>query len=842
MKNLLHDPAPGPSCAPVSLEKLIASIVDVICAFDRHGYFRYVSPSCTALLGYTPEEITGHVYSEFIHPEDIDKTVRIFADKVHDCQTSSFHNRYLHQNGSVVPILWSARWDAHDGLLYCVARDATETLQMEQRMAKAQQIARVANFEYDAATRSFSHISESFYDICGLPADTKRSLTAAEFQALMHPDDRAPVLETFFDMNRKTTSTEYRILRPDGSTVFICHQRELVFDEAGRHLRSIGVVQDITDRKLSELALQQSESRLKALVEHGHEMLGVIDIEGKYTFVAGNTVQHLGYTANELNGTNAIDYIHPDDLPAALGYLQQAITGEVIHVPSFRFRKADGQWAWVECCLSNHLQNEAIGGLVINSKDITKKKEQDDQLRMLSLLSEESPNSLIVTGPDFTVKWVNRTFLERTELAAGEVLGSPADEVLSRLGAGQTEGIHALLQTGARIQRELHCHTASGKSYWMDLQVLGIPDDAGNMRHYLCIGRDSTERKRAEAALQQSEQRFKSLVQNGSDLIIIMEETGRFTYVSENVSTILGYDPGELLGHTSFDYVHPDDLQHVYTALDRVTRYDREPKGVQHRFRSKSGEWIWLESKGANHLGNGAIRGILINARDIHDRVQLQERLRQELLNKQWEITNAIIRTQERERAQLGLELHDNVNQVLTTVKLYNELYMTGVVRDGSLLERSARYLQECIDEIRSISRRLSAPTLGKIALNDSIQELVTSINLTHRLEITYSGCGAEECAVSEELHLAIYRIVQEALNNIIKYAGAKKATIGIHSTGAEICLHIQDDGQGFDAGARSSGIGLTNMKTRAENLHGSFELRTAPGAGCSIRVCFPVQ
>ncbi|RYD91427.1 MAG: hypothetical protein EOP50_14330, partial [Sphingobacteriales bacterium] len=159
---------------------------------------------------------------------------------------------------------------------------------------------------------------------------------------------------------------------------------------------------------------------------------------------------------------------------------------------------------------------------------------------------------------------------------------------------------------------------------------------------------------------------------------------------------------------------------------------------------------------------------------------------------------------------------------------------------DRSLLQRSATYLQECIDEIRSISKRLSAPTLGKILLKDSIGELVASINLTHRVDISFETRGLKEKSVSEELHLAIYRIVQEGLNNIIKYAGAQTARISIRATRGKITLLIADDGKGFDSNGKRGGIGLTNMKTRAENLDGTFELQTEPGRGCTIKVCFP--
>jgi signal transduction histidine kinase len=98
---------------------------------------------------------------------------------------------------------------------------------------------------------------------------------------------------------------------------------------------------------------------------------------------------------------------------------------------------------------------------------------------------------------------------------------------------------------------------------------------------------------------------------------------------------------------------------------------------------------------------------------------------------------------------------------------------------------------------------------------------------------------GLDQFIVSEDLHLGIYRIVQEGLNNVLKYANATTVIIELNKKENDLCLHINDDGQGFDTTIKRKGIGITNMKTRAENLNGSFFLESAPGQGCLLRICF---
>lgn len=417
------------------------------------------------------------------------------------------------------------------------------------------------------------------------------------------------------------------------------------------------------------------------------------------------------------------------------------------------------------------------------------------------------------------------------------------------------EDIEMTIQAAAEIKTEHFLSNFQNSYIRKDGSIIQIQwsakwDEKENLLY--CVAREAFEKteansrelkkhKKTEAQLAISEQKFKSLVQNGSDIIVIIDETGVFKYVSENVRTILGFEPDFFLHKNAFDYIHADDQAGVFSELAKVIQNNPDAIGIAHRFLKSDGDWIWLESKGINHLNNSFVNGIVINSRDITDRMRLQKQLEDEQLKKQREITAAVIKAQETERSQIGLELHDNVNQILTTVKLYNEMFLSGYKEDKELLRKSNSFLQDCINEIRSISKRLSAPTLGNITLQDSIKEAVESINLTNRFKIQYLTHNLEDANINQDLHLAVYRIVQEALNNIIKYADAKQVTIEIKNFNHKLCISIIDDGKGFDLNKKPKGIGLTNMKTRADNLKGSFKIKTARGKGCEIDICFPM-
>lgn len=203
-------------------------------------------------------------------------------------------------------------------------------------------------------------------------------------------------------------------------------------------------------------------------------------------------------------------------------------------------------------------------------------------------------------------------------------------------------------------------------------------------------------------------------------------------------------------------------------------------------------------------------------------------------------ITEAVIRAQENERSLIGLELHDNINQVLTTVKLHNEMVLEGVGDPQIILPRTMKYLQDCINEIRSLSKQLSAPTLGKISLEESVADLIASVNATSKIKITHQVCGFNNRLLKKELHLGLYRILQEQLHNVLKHAEASEVSISLEKKKNCIRLLVTDNGKGFAVNNSKGGIGLVNMQTRAESLNGTFEVESYPGCGCQVTVTLP--
>lgn len=238
----------------------------------------------------------------------------------------------------------------------------------------------------------------------------------------------------------------------------------------------------------------------------------------------------------------------------------------------------------------------------------------------------------------------------------------------------------------------------------------------------------------------------------------------------------------------------------------------------------------------------GQITHVCIKAKEITQRVLLERKLREERKDRKNKIIKATIEGQEKERSLIGRELHDNVNQVLTTVKLYTELSCQDEVPNKELLKRSVQQINYCIEEIRNLSRRLAVPKLGELGLEELIKDLVDTVNITKKTSIKFLSYGIKNREFKHELQTTIYRIIQEQITNVIKYACATSVKVVIAGTNDDVAVQIQDNGIGFDLKEKSRGNGITNMISRAETLGGTLKFETSPGNGCTMTAEFPVK
>jgi PAS domain S-box-containing protein len=290
-------------------------------------------------------------------------------------------------------------------------------------------------------------------------------------------------------------------------------------------------------------------------------------------------------------------------------------------------------------------------------------------------------------------------------------------------------------------------------------------------------------------------------------------------------------------------HIHPQDMEKVQKIISDILQAKQEDTfDIEYRFRRSDGTYSHVYDRGMiirNEEGK-PVR-MIGAAQDISERKLLEEELLQNELEKQKAINQATIDSQEQERTEIGKELHDNVNQILTTTKLYLDLALSNNELKDELIAKSGKNIMSVINEIRQLSRSLMDPTIGDLGLIDSLNDLIENINLTGKLHVSLKAERKMESFLGKGHKLTIFRIIQEALNNTIKYAQATTVVISCKLCGTRAEVIIQDNGIGFEPSQVKMGAGLKNIQNRVYLINGTYSIQSAPEKGCTIIINFPI-
>jgi PAS domain S-box-containing protein len=231
------------------------------------------------------------------------------------------------------------------------------------------------------------------------------------------------------------------------------------------------------------------------------------------------------------------------------------------------------------------------------------------------------------------------------------------------------------------------------------------------------------------------------------------------------------------------------------------------------------------------------------------EQIQSSSLLQQIFFEREWaeesrlkekQIAEAITEAKELERSDLGKELHDNVNQLLVASRLYLDIARKDKAHREMYLSRSSEYTLSAIEEIRKLTKGLITGVIMNLGLCDAIHNISQDIMEVYPIKIYCRMDNKIHLRVSAKFNLDVFRIVQEQLNNIIKHAKASVVKIGLSQNKAAIILSISDNGSGFDVTKKKKGIGIANIKSRAEFYKGRAQFVSQPGNGCVLTVTFP--
>ncbi|MDP4285324.1 MAG: PAS domain S-box protein [Bacteroidota bacterium] len=341
------------------------------------------------------------------------------------------------------------------------------------------------------------------------------------------------------------------------------------------------------------------------------------------------------------------------------------------------------------------------------------------------------------------------------------------------------------------------------------------------------------ERSKNLAALQESEKRYSNLFNLSPQPMFLYDlETLKLVQVNKAAIDHYGYSEAEFKRMTIMDIRPDSEKNKTAIAIERRRQGNDLIYTGQFKHKKKSGELIIVEIYST---------AILINQRYCRSVIAIDVTERIEFDHK---VTKAIIKTQEEERYEIGSELHDNVCQILATSLMSLGSVKKNMASGGlSQFEAIEEYIHMATDEIRNLSHRLAPAFFNNTSFEEAIEALIKNLDLNNQfaVDFLYSN-NLNKISLNTDLQLNLYRILQEGLRNAVKYSNAKNLAIILRRENKNLSMQIADDGLGFDVNKVKSGIGVANMKRRAELFGGTFRLTSSPEQGCSIIVQIPIE
>jgi PAS domain S-box-containing protein len=394
-----------------------------------------------------------------------------------------------------------------------------------------------------------------------------------------------------------------------------------------------------------------------------------------------------------------------------------------------------------------------------------------------------------------------------------------------------------LLALGQNVFNERKMVHRNGTIVYVEANAKKLSD-----KRILVIARDITERKKVEQVLQKSEANLQTIFDTTDTIYVLMDTDLRIISYNLRAFAFAKNELGHSIETSEYflDYFPSQKRPILLSYMKEVLTGRHVNYQVSYPQADSSINWYHVRMFPISK-GDKNIYGLMMAVSDITEKVVLEQMLDEERIKKQRQITDAVITAEENERQEIGRELHDSVNQVLAAARLYLAMAQKEMEKNNIYINinEADNLIDIAINEIRNLSHSLISPFLEDYGLLEALDHLTKTISATSRITVKKEIKNIDESLIPEKFRLAIYRIIQEQVNNILKYAKAKTVHLKLIRDHDKVMLSIQDDGVGFDTSVKSTGIGLMNIRTRASLFNGKVNIISSPGNGCELIVNF---
>jgi PAS domain S-box-containing protein len=675
---------------------------------------------------------------------------------------------------------------------------------------------------------------------------------------VFHPEDRNTVVQGLaacLQNPDEVAHWEFRKIRRDGSILWVRETARAVRSPDGR-TEVLIVCEDVTERRRAEDALRSSEARLRALSDNlpnGAVFRLVRHPDGRLQFL------HISAGIDRLGGVRAeevmrdaraiFDRIVQDDRPrmrAAIEESMRSLSALDLEV-RLRMRSDQVKWVHVRAAPGRLPGGETLwDGIQV---DVTEAR------RDLEALLQTVGAIVWDAEGDPAGEVVSRTFVSQQ---AERLLGYPIRDWTEQPGFGEAQ-LHPedrqrvlsarreAVAAGKDYEVDYRMRARDGRTVWLrSIVTVQVKDDRRVRLRGITV--DITESKRAEAALSESEQRFRTLAETMPAALLIYRGD-RWVYANPGAEAVTGYRRDELLAMRVWDLVHPESLALARDRVEKRQRGEPVPPRGEVKLLTRTGRVHWIEIIATPILFQGQ-PSVLVTGFDITERVRGEAALREseEALRQSHarirDLAGQLMLTQEEERRRISRELHDDMGQKLAALAIAIGRLKHKLRESGNVTREQLTDLQDrtgvLLNDVRQLSHQLHPAALEHLGLVAALKTHCAEFSDLAGVPVTLTIEEGTE-GIPPDMALCLYRVTQESLRNIAKHAGAREARVTLSAPAGGIELSITDTGSGFDPtdARQKGGLGLVSMEERVRLLGGRLHIRTQPGR-TELRVHLP--
>jgi PAS domain S-box-containing protein len=851
------------------LEKTFSSLDSAVFILDAQKPPLIIdcNPAATIIFGYGKEEMLGRT-TEFLHisREKLLEFQKALNQSIQEQGGLSFFEfKMQRKDGQIFPSEHSVRSLKDDkGQIIgwvSVIRDITERKQSEQALRETTDLLETV-FEHTHMLVAYLDPQFNFVRVnCAYAEADEREpsffVGRNHFDLYPNAENEAifrKVVETGMPYFTHVKPFEYAG-HPERGVTYWNWSLVPVKQQDGAACGLILTLADVTEQKRAEQALRESEERFRRIFEEGP--IGIATSGADFRFTRANAAfcEMMGRTESELRELTFRDITYPEDLCRDIEPIQRLLRGEIpIYRTEKRYVGKDTEIVW-GYMTATAVKNEAgqFQCFLVMVEDITERKRAEEAMReseeKFRSLAEQSPNIIFINKKGNFV-YANKK-CEEVMGYKREELCSPDFDFLTLIAP---ESVAVVKESFARHSRgeevQPYDHTIINKD---GKRIEAI--NASKLIQYeggtaiLGVVTDITERKRAEQALRESEERLKILFESAPDAIYLIDFEGRFIDGNRAAEELIGFAKDEVIGKSlaEMGLLSDGQLSKAKANLKKVVA-GKLSGPIEYILKRKDDTYVTVEVRTFPVKIGGKILTLGI-ARDITG----HKRTEKELLEhhaKLKSLASQLSLTEERERHRLATDLHDQISQslVISKIKL-DQLRKSSTSNEfNKSLEDICNCLGRIIDDTRTLTFDLSYPILYELGFEAAVAEWLTDqIQEKHGIKTEFEDDGHQK-PLDDDIRVLLFRNVRELLINVIKHAQANKVIVSIRRVNEHINVSVEDDGVGFDPievtsmATKRAEFGLFSIRERLEQLGGLIEIDSDPGRGSKITMTAPLK